>query len=194
MATTESIICDKVDGHLGDWCSTAENVIREIAKFPCKPTFDNGRLNGIRCEFDTDKVTRAVDKVVKWVSRVVTNEGTKSVREMIERVAFDNGIPSSVINIVFQTQNTSVDFGTRFRAVNDYASRNGFLSGFPNFHKADYGQGVVYGTILIKSEASIWKDINHIILFPRFFEAELGERPSSSPPPSPGRVGPRWWD
>jgi hypothetical protein len=38
----------------------------------------------------------------------------------------------------------------RFRAVHDWATRNGYVAGFPNFHQADYGQGVVYGTILLK--------------------------------------------
>ena len=41
-------------------------------------------------------------------------------------------------------------FNSRFRAVNDWAARNGYAAGFPNFHQANYGQGVVYGTILIK--------------------------------------------
>jgi len=35
----------------------------------------------------------------------------------------------------------------RFRLVNDYASGRGFVSGFPNFHEADYGQGVVGGVL-----------------------------------------------
>jgi len=42
------------------------------------------------------------------------------------------------------------DVGARFRATNDYAAKNGFVGGFPNFHEADYGQGTVYDTILIK--------------------------------------------
>lgn len=42
------------------------------------------------------------------------------------------------------------DNEARFRAINDWATKNGYAAGFPNFHQADYGQGVVYGTILIK--------------------------------------------
>ena len=52
---------------------------------------------------------------------------------------------------------TSVE--ARFRAVNDWAARNGYLSAFPNFYDADYGSGTVYGTLLIKSSAAEWRDI-----------------------------------
>ena len=38
----------------------------------------------------------------------------------------------------------------RFRAINDWAGRNGYAAAFPNFHEANHGQGVVYGSILIK--------------------------------------------
>ena len=31
----------------------------------------------------------------------------------------------------------------RFRLVNDYAEKLGYVSGFPTFQEADYGQGVV---------------------------------------------------
>ncbi|SDD27446.1 aegerolysin family protein [Niabella drilacis] len=47
----------------------------------------------------------------------------------------------------------------RFRAVNTYASNNGYIGAFPNFFEADYGQGTVYGTLLIKKEAADWRDI-----------------------------------
>ena len=56
-------------------------------------------------------------------------------------LASDLGIPSSG------------DVGERFRAANNYAHENGFIAGFPNFHQADYGNGLVYGIILIKAGA-----------------------------------------
>lgn len=46
-----------------------------------------------------------------------------------------------------------------FTAVHDYAVRNGFEAGLPNFHQADYGQGRVYGTYLIKKGAAEHRDI-----------------------------------
>ncbi|MBW7897982.1 hypothetical protein B188_08760 [Candidatus Brocadiaceae bacterium B188] len=47
----------------------------------------------------------------------------------------------------------------RFREVNDYAECHGFFSGFPNFHEADYGSGVVYGTILLRDTEAEWRDV-----------------------------------
>lgn len=47
----------------------------------------------------------------------------------------------------------------RFRAINDWAVRNGYRGGFPNFHWANYGKGVVYGAVLVKREAADWRDI-----------------------------------
>jgi hypothetical protein len=52
------------------------------------------------------------------------------------------------------------DFEERIRATNAYATRNGFVGGFPNFFHADYGSGIVCGTILLKSEGAEWRDVN----------------------------------
>lgn len=48
----------------------------------------------------------------------------------------------------------------RFRAVNDYAKQHGYAGGFPNFHQADYGNGLLYGTTLIKPEAATHRIIS----------------------------------
>jgi hypothetical protein len=53
----------------------------------------------------------------------------------------------------------------RIRAVNDWAVRNGYVSGFPNFHEADYGNGTVYGCILLKHEAADWRDLRAAELY-----------------------------
>lgn len=47
----------------------------------------------------------------------------------------------------------------RFRAVHDYARAQGYVGGFPNLHEADYGEGKVYGTILLKPGEAEWRDI-----------------------------------
>lgn len=47
----------------------------------------------------------------------------------------------------------------KFRQVNDYADCHGFFAGFPNFHEADYGDGVVYGTILLQNTVAEWRDV-----------------------------------
>jgi len=51
------------------------------------------------------------------------------------------------------------DIGARMRSANDYAARNGYLSGFPTFHHANYGKGIVCGIILIKRTAGEWRDV-----------------------------------
>jgi hypothetical protein len=47
----------------------------------------------------------------------------------------------------------------RFRLVNDYATAKGYFAGFPNFHEADYGQGVVGGVHLLTSTVAEWRDV-----------------------------------
>jgi Lamin Tail Domain len=47
----------------------------------------------------------------------------------------------------------------RFREVQRYAGVYGFLGGFPNFHEADYGDSVVYGTILLRDTEAEWRDV-----------------------------------
>lgn len=38
----------------------------------------------------------------------------------------------------------------RFRAIANWATRRGYVGGFPTFHQANYGQGDVFGAVLIK--------------------------------------------
>ncbi len=49
--------------------------------------------------------------------------------------------------------------GARFRATHDYAVRNGFVGGLPNFHEANNGSGIVDGTILLESRAAERRDV-----------------------------------
>jgi hypothetical protein len=51
------------------------------------------------------------------------------------------------------------DFVARMTATNDYAARNGYTSGFPTFHHADYGAGIVCGTVLLHRDHSVWIDL-----------------------------------
>jgi hypothetical protein len=51
------------------------------------------------------------------------------------------------------------DFGARMRATQVWATRNGFVGGFPNGYHADHGTGIVCGTILLRHEAAEWRDI-----------------------------------
>lgn len=56
---------------------------------------------------------------------------------------------------VFQIE----DVPAMFRGANDYAVANGYAAGLPNFHQADYGNGVVYGTFLVKQGKTDWRDV-----------------------------------
>jgi hypothetical protein len=51
------------------------------------------------------------------------------------------------------------DFGQRFRATHVYATDNGFVGGFPTFEHADYGHGIVCGTILFPAQNAEWRDV-----------------------------------
>jgi hypothetical protein len=51
------------------------------------------------------------------------------------------------------------DFGARMRSTQEYATRAGFVGGFPNFFHEDYGKGIVCGTILLGNNAAEWRDV-----------------------------------
>jgi hypothetical protein len=51
------------------------------------------------------------------------------------------------------------DFGERMRETNTWAGQHGFVGGFPTFFHADYGNGVVCGAVLIKSDGAEFRDI-----------------------------------
>ena len=51
------------------------------------------------------------------------------------------------------------DIAERFAAVNDYAVRNGFVGGLPDFNDTEWGNGVVQCvTVLIKPMAGERQD------------------------------------
>lgn len=51
------------------------------------------------------------------------------------------------------------DFAERFRATLKYAAGSNYVGGFPNFFQADYGAGLVQGTILLRSPSVEFRDI-----------------------------------
>ncbi len=56
------------------------------------------------------------------------------------------------------------DVPEMFRRANDYAVAQGYAAGLPNFHQADYGAGVVYGTFLVKSGHTEFRDVRAVEL------------------------------
>jgi hypothetical protein len=51
------------------------------------------------------------------------------------------------------------DVPAMFRAATDYAVRQGYPAAMPNFHSADWGQGLVYGTFLFRPGSVPWRDV-----------------------------------
>jgi hypothetical protein len=51
------------------------------------------------------------------------------------------------------------DVPALFRGAASYANTHGFPAAFPNCHQQDHGQGVVYGTILLKPGTVEWSDV-----------------------------------
>ena len=47
----------------------------------------------------------------------------------------------------------------RFRASQDYATRNGYVGAVPTFYVANLPSNIVYGALLIRKEAADWKDV-----------------------------------
>jgi hypothetical protein len=51
------------------------------------------------------------------------------------------------------------DFGGRMRATQQLATVLGYVGGYPNFHHANYGSGIVCGTIFLPREIAEWRDV-----------------------------------
>jgi hypothetical protein len=51
------------------------------------------------------------------------------------------------------------EWDRRFRECNDYALWHGFAGAWPNFHQANYGDGIVYGTHLLLRGVSELRDV-----------------------------------
>ncbi|MDK8193218.1 hypothetical protein QP794_24325 [Paenibacillus sp. UMB7766-LJ446] len=58
----------------------------------------------------------------------------------------------------------------RFRAANDYSIKLPYNGAFPNFHEANYGEGLVYGTYLLKGEAGGLREVPMSALNMSFYE------------------------
>ena len=122
--------------------------------------YDPGRKNEPRRHNDMptdDFIEAQIIDVVKGL--VATARKTSSANQFIDTI----DIPISQLN-------NPGSFDARFRAIHNWAAKNGYAAGFPNFHQADYGQGVVYGTVLPKLGTVDVRDIS---------AAELGNPPNN---------------
>ncbi|WP_225888072.1 hypothetical protein [Myxococcus xanthus] len=69
--------------------------------------------------------------------------------EMMDADAMaDMALPEEAVGTTASAVETASDF--RFRTANRYAGIHGYAAGFGNFHEANYGAGVVRGTVLLK--------------------------------------------
>ena len=51
-----------------------------------------------------------------------------------------------------------MDLGVRFRLVQDYAAKNGFVGCIPTFYTANYPQRV-FGVLLLSAATCDWRDV-----------------------------------
>lgn len=88
------------------------------------------------------------------------SNGTKNKRLTHGELATDSYIQRRINDVLTAMYNQAVNpqpsaelqsVDGRFRAVDGWATKNGYAAGFPNFQQANYGQGVVYGVILIRN-------------------------------------------
>jgi hypothetical protein len=63
------------------------------------------------------------------------------------------------LEINYERRDKLMNIEERFRAIAHYATANGFGAGFPNFHQADHGQGVVYGVAFLRPEHVVMQDV-----------------------------------
>jgi hypothetical protein len=126
---------------------------------------------------------RSAQPLIKGESNVVNFEPRfRAINDISGRFGFEGGYPNfhqanngqgiifgtilfkpeyvDVADVSVDKLNNPSNNDARFRAIHDYASSNDYIGGFPNFHQANYGNGVVYGTILIKKEAAERRDIS----------------------------------
>lgn len=125
------------------------------------------RCNARRCDQDKQPfVTHADGQVHRENCRWFETCKKKNRRASHQELATDPWIQrviSDKIGGIVASSNTGISpgltFGARFRAVSDWAVGNGYISGFPNFHQANYGQGIVFGGIALKPGAAEPRDV-----------------------------------
>ncbi|WP_179958038.1 M12 family metallopeptidase [Bacillus sp. AR18-7] len=109
------------------------------------------------------------DSIMHYRKDAFSKNGLPTIEPLQPNVKIGQGdhLSEGDINTVYAmyTNNEQLEqvaeFAERFRAVNDYAGKNGFGAAFPNFHQANYqdGRGVVYGVVFIKPEVIEQRDV-----------------------------------
>ncbi len=169
MSLSESVaeitgdVCGVISREFGHWC---EKVTRKVLDFPCYPSMErdeNGKLKEVKinCPIPLDKIEDTYEKVLKWLEEDVnTDEGQKITMDMIEGIYKDKGLDVGTGRLIVEQVTPNDDPPLRFRATYNFSVSKGYRGGFPNFHKADHGDGIVYGTILLNSNFAEWRNVS----------------------------------
>ncbi|MES0335140.1 MAG: hypothetical protein SFH39_02105 [Candidatus Magnetobacterium sp. LHC-1] len=161
IAESGKEVCEVVSKEFGRWC---EKAIMIIWDSPVKPFVhineDKSLSFGITVTLSLDKLEENIEDIISWINdMVLSQDGQTFTMDMIERVCNDKGVKVDTINKINHFRFSNSDIGTRFRSTYDYVVEHGYVGGFTNFHQANYGKGIVNGTIFLKHEAAEWRDI-----------------------------------
>jgi astacin (peptidase family M12A) len=142
-----------------------------ISRFPCQTPFPDPNYQPMRFPNTYPSANDAAMQSFRYRADIAAKEGFvgaypnfHTARKGIDEVGGTIFIKSSgaLWQDVYLSSlgNPSLnDFGARMRATQEYATRNGFVGGFPNFYHADNGKGIVCGTILLTNTAAEWRDV-----------------------------------
>lgn len=135
-----------------DYCSIMHYSSNAFAKPGAGPT--------IICVADLDNCKECLGQATTFSQQDI--ESIDMFYSSVSRFPCNTPFPGSVTSTVrFPTVNISESDKAQqsFRHRAEYASKNGFAGGFPNFHEARYGNDIVGGTILLKHGLVKWEDV-----------------------------------
>lgn len=142
-----------------------------LSRFPCQTVFPRANYQPPHFAITAPAVSDAAMQAFRFRAQEATKQGfvgaypnfyeARSGKDIVggtiflrSTVAIWQDVPLSELG------NPPLnDFFARMRATAAYATRNGFVGGFPNFFHADYGKGTVCGTILISNAGAEWRDV-----------------------------------
>lgn len=138
----------------------------EPAPFPYKfpdsyPGADDQAMAAFRSRADVAYKERHVSEFIKIVGAYPNFHEARQGINLVGGTVFLYNLAAQWEDVpLSELGNPSLnDFGGRMRATQNYAVRNGFIGGFPTFYHADYGKGIVCGTVLIGPGGAEWRDV-----------------------------------
>lgn len=140
---------------------------------PCSPRPEDLPFNPFPNKFPSIYPSASASAIAAFIHRggLAANEGFYTAFPNFHEVRKGNNIVGGTIFIrhgfaawkdvpVAELGNPPQnDFAERMRATQVYATRNGFIGGFPTFHHQVYNGVTVNGTVLLPSAAAEWRDV-----------------------------------